>query len=229
VLAVLLLCQILTVSRSGMLGTGAGILVVLGLHPQVARAPRFWLTLGVGLGAVLGLATFAGVNPGLLVWRLASSFDPGDLSSTTHLAVALYALGLIARYPLTGVGLRNFGFYYGSEVDVRSMGMMSHNAVLTFFAEAGLLGGLAFLAVCYTIGRRPWRALHRPGARAARPGLHAATAGLLGALVALLVSNIFYDFSLRTFVWVFAGLAIAAARLMERDPDPAPAAAPAAV
>lgn len=215
-LGVLLLCQMFTMSRSGMLGTMAGALVVLRFNPRVARSPRLWVTLGAGLSAVLALATLAGVNPGLLAWRLASSFDPGDLSSTTHLSVALYGLSLIARYPLTGVGLRNFGYYYASEVNVRSPGMMSHNAVLSYFAETGLLGGILFLALLFAIGMRPWRAVRSPAAATASPALRAATVGLLGALVALLISNLFYDFSLRTFVWVFAGLAIAAARLHEQ-------------
>lgn len=222
-LAVLLLCVAFSISRTGMLGVSAGAGVVLGLNPQVARAPRFWLMLGLGLGVVLGLATFAGVNPGLLASRVATTFDPGDFSSSAHRTVAIHALSLFARFPVTGIGLANYGYYYGSEVDARGMTMMAHNAILSYFAEAGLLGGVAFLALCFTLLRRPWRALHRPGAGTARPALHAATSGLLGAVVALLVSNLTYDFSLRTFVWVYAGLALAASRLLERDLDRTPA------
>jgi O-antigen ligase len=151
-----------------------------------------------------------------------SSFNPVDESSSTHLAVALYALGLMARFPITGVGFGNFGYYYGSEVKASTTAMMSHNAILSAFAEAGILGGAALLALIVGLGRRPWRSLRRPGAAAARPWLRAATTGLFGAMIALLVSNLFYDYLLRDFVWVMCGLAVAAARLWEGEAAEAP-------
>ena len=54
------------------------------------------------------------------------------------------------------------------------------------------------------------------------PRLYAITAGLFGALVALFVSNLFYDYLLRDFVWVICGLAVAASRLWEAQAAKAP-------
>lgn len=222
VLGVLLLCEAFSMSRSGFLGIGAGTIVVLALNPRVARSPRFWSVLGIGVGAVLVFAALGGVKPGLIVWRMISSFDPADESSSTHLSVGLYALGLVARFPLTGVGLGNFGYYYGSEVNVSTKAMMSHNAILSVLAESGLLGGAAFFALVVGVGRRPWRALRHRDAAVTHPRLYAITAGLFGALVALFVSNLFYDYLLRDFVWVICGLAVAASRLWEAQAAKAP-------
>ena len=43
---------------------------------------------------------------------------------------------------------------------------------------------------------------------------------LLASLVALLVANLFYDYLLRTFVWVIVGLAMCSVRLAARDREP---------
>jgi O-antigen ligase len=160
-----------------------------------------------------------GINPLLLVQRLTQSFNENDISSRLHHDALFYALSLLARYPLTGVGLGNFGAFFSGEVDAYYPNMMSHSAPLSYLAESGLLGGGAFLAVVGVILWRPWRALRNPALRRERPELHAILVGLLGALVAIDVANLFYDYYLRTFIWVVSGLALAAVRLVQRGEE----------
>jgi hypothetical protein len=157
---------------------------------------------------MFGAAMMVGVDPTLLATRFAGIGDVTDTSNRQHLEVFFYGLQLVARYPLTGVGLGNFGLFYGSERDAWFANMMSHSAPLSAFAESGLPGGIAFLLVWFCVLRRIGR---KPvaGDRQANT-LHVA---LLASVVALLVANLFYDYLLRTFVWVVVGLAVCAARL----------------
>jgi O-antigen ligase len=210
-----MICMLFTLSRSGVLALFAGCATVLIFEPEVLRRGRFWFMAAVGLAGAGLVSAAMGIDPLLLVERLAQSFDENDISSRLHHGVFLYGLSLLARYPLTGVGLGNFGVHYGSEVNVYYPNMMAHNAPLSYFAESGLLGGCAFLAVLGVILWRPWRALQSPSLRRERPELRACLVGLLGALVAINVSNLFYDYYLRTFIWVVSGLALVAARLAE--------------
>ena len=214
------ICMLLTLSRSGILALIAGCATVLAFEPEVLRRGRFWFVAIAGVAGA-GLASAAmGIDPLLLVQRLAQSFNENDVSSHVHHDVFLYGLSLLARYPLTGVGLGNFGTHFGSEVDVYNPNMMSHNALLSYLAESGLLGGCAFLAIMGVVLWRPWRALQIQSLRRERPELHACLVGLLGAVVAIDVANLFYDYYLRTFIWVLSGLALAAVRLAEQPDVP---------
>ena len=224
-LIVMAACQLLTLSRSGFLATLVGVGIVLAFLPSVLRAAGFWIGIVVGLGVIAALSLAVGIDPVLLFLRLGQSFDSGDLSSRIHRDVFFYGLALLARFPITGVGLGNFGAYYNSELDAFSPKMNSHNAAINYFAESGLLGGLLFLALVFAIARRPWRALRDPGLRQQAPELYAWTVGLFAALISLYVANIFYDYYLRTFVCVFSALALAAARLWERERNASAAAA----
>lgn len=208
------LALVLTLSRSGFLGAACGIATTAALLPERLRRPRTWLLLG-GMGAAAASAAAAiGVNALIIVGRLASSFDGQEVSARVHQDVFWYGLQLFLRYPITGVGLRNFGEFYQREIDPKAAGMMAHNAIITNLAETGLLGGALFLLIAFAIARGPWRALRTPGLRRRAPLLYTRLAGFAGALVALAVTNLFYDFSLRSFVWVICGLAVAAARLV---------------
>lgn len=220
-LGVLGLCLVFTISRSGMIGASIGAAVVLALMPKDSWRMARWAPILVGSAAVLVIATLAGVGPGLLIDRIATTFDPSDGSTSVHLAAGVYGFSLFLRYPITGVGLGNYAWHYGAEVYPGFSKMMSHNVIIQWFAETGLVGGLALLALITWVARRPWRALRDRSLAARDPGLHALCVGLLGALVALLVTNLTYDFFMRTFVWCFAGAAIAAARLAERKGEAA--------
>jgi hypothetical protein len=219
-MALLGLCLLLTISRSGFIALLCGAVVVLAFMPEVLRRFRFWAAGVAGLCLAAAASTWLGTNPLLLLVRLSSSFDQEELSTRIHLAVAGYSMELLRRFPLTGCGLRNFGFYYASEVDAEAANMIAHDVYLSYLAETGLIGGLAFIVLVAAILWRPWRALRDPALRATDPELYAWNAGLLGALVALNVANVFYDYYLKTFVWVLSGMAVVAARLWERRDRP---------
>ena len=214
-LAIMGLCMVLTMSRSGLVGLAVGGSIALWQFPDVLRRPPFWISLAlIVLAAVVG-SMAVHIDPMILVQRMSGSFDTGDLSNRTHLDVFLYGLRLLARHPLTGVGLGNFGEFYGTEVDAYSRSMMTHCAPMTYFAESGLPGGLAFIALQGWVVSRAWGVMRSLGLRARDPELHALATGLLSAVVAIAIANLFYDYYLRTFVWVISGLAVSLPRCQE--------------
>lgn len=225
-LALLLLLGIallLTVSRSGFLAFAAGAACVLWFMPGILRRARFWVASAVLSGLMIAGSALSGINPIVLFTRLGQSFDRGDGSNRVHFEAAEFAIELVRRFPLTGGGLRNFGYHYAAEVNAFYPNMMAHNAWLDFFAETGLFGGLAFTALTAAILWRPLRALRDRGLGTRDPELQAWLVGLLAALVALNVANLFYDYYLRTFVWVFSGMAVAASSLAAGCPLKSPA------
>src|SRR5207248_733911 len=154
-------CLLLTQSRSGVLALLAGAAVVLAHRPGLLRRPGPWIALGLTLASTLLVSVLVGADPMLLLTRLAGTGDTNDLSNRQHLGVFLYGLDLIRRYPVFGVGLGNFGLYYGPEQDAFFVKMMTHCAPLTYFAESGIPGGLAFCAVWAFVVQSVRRA--RPG------------------------------------------------------------------
>lgn len=217
-LLALAVALLLTLSRSGFLATACGLTCVLFFRPDVLQRPAFWITGAVGIGVAIIGSLLSGIDPFLLVVRLGQTFDRTDVSSQQHYEVGLYALKLLARFPITGAGLRNYGFYYSGEVDAEFPNMSAHNAPLDFLAETGLFGGIAFLALVFTVLREPWKELRRDGdLRRRDPEGHAFLVGLFASMVALNVANLFYDYYLRTFVWVFTGLTLAAVRLRSTE------------
>ncbi len=219
--AVLLACLLLTLSRSGFLALAAGVLVVVGQWPGALRRPSFWVALVALLGGTVVAGLALDVNPLVLLQRLTGTFDTNDGSNRVHAEVFLFGLRLFTRYPLTGAGLGNFGEYYGLEHDAHARNMMTHCAPLSAFAETGVLGGFAFLALAGWVLWRPWSIVRDRGLRERDPQAHAFATALLAALIAIDVANLFYDYYLRTFVWVLSGLAVALPHLVDRERTPA--------
>lgn len=212
-LAIMGVCLMLTISRSGFLALAGGLMVLLSQWPEALRKKRFWFAVGGTLCGIFLVAIALDANPLLLVQRLTGSFDTNDGSNRVHRDVFFYGLQLFARYPLTGVGLGNFGEFYGLEADAYARNMMSHCAPLSAFAETGLFGGLAFVSLAIWIASRPLRVMRDRELKARDPEMHAIATGLFAAVIAVNVANLFYDYYPRTFVWIISGLAIALPRL----------------
>lgn len=219
-LAIMGVCLLLTLSRSGFLALSAGVFVVLTQWPRAFRSRDFWIAAFAVAACTVLVPIALNSNPFVLVERMIGSFDTGDGSNRVHRDVFVYGLRLFARFPLTGVGLGNFGEFYGLEADAHARDMMSHCAPLSAFAETGLLGGLAFLSLTFWIASRAWSVVRDRDLRARDPEMHAFATAVFAALIAVDFANLFYDYYLRTFVWVVSGLAVALPRLAARSRVP---------
>ena len=220
-LAVMGICLMLTLSRSGFLALGGGLVVLLTQWPEALRKKRFWFAVGATVCGIILVAIALDSDPFLLVQRLTGSFDTNDGSNRVHRDVFFYGIQLFARYPLTGVGLGNYGEFYGLEADAHARNMMSHCAPLSAFAETGVFGGIAFVSLAVWIASRAWSVMRDRVLRARDPEMHAFATGIFAAVIAVNVANLFYDYYPRTFIWIISGLAIALPRLaaLPREPE----------
>ena len=140
----------------------AGALAVLGLLWIQIRAGRWrWIVTGLAALAVIGLCI--GLAPGL-VKRLQKSFLGGG--DRGRMTIYQTALDMASERPVTGFGFGNFQREARPRIEARVAAMgearfagrltWAHNDLLTFWAECGILGALAFcfLFVAYFLAVR---------------------------------------------------------------------------
>ncbi|MDQ2991753.1 MAG: O-antigen ligase family protein [Candidatus Eremiobacteraeota bacterium] len=172
--AVGLVAFALTISRAGWMGMAAAIAFYL-VATQGKRA-RYAL-IPVALGAVAVLAFF-NVN-----------HNPSE--NYTRISIWQAALGIIERFPLTGVGPFDFASAYALVrlPDGEPTAFHAHSFLLTIFAEMGLVGLVAVLWAWwrFAIALRAQLAAAKPAH--VRLAL-AVGAGLVGTLVQGLIDTV---------------------------------------
>ncbi len=206
---------VLTFSRMGWLAAGTGaVLVVMATSltrrhtRQVVRAVVVLL-----LVAVATVPMWATIARNLTLERAGSELD---------IIADLYrvAFAMIWAHPLEGVGLNNFSFVM-LPYDRTGIAMFYpapvHNLFVLALAEMGPLGLVGLVAVIAVPAIALWRARRRLD----HEGRCLAT-GLFGGLLVfcLLSLTSWTYYSVQTSVWLFLGMALAAARggLDNREP-----------
>ncbi len=198
-----------SLSRGGMLGFGAGVLLLL----LWGRAR--WMAGGVA--ALVAILTIAGANPLVasssfetVEQRLTTIGDVSQSSLNTRPELFEGALEMTIDHPVTGVGLNQFQ-EYAARQGLTERGLpheTAHNVYLSLSAETGLIGLGAFLFFLVFLGQRGVAALrHRaPMARAAAFGCAASLFGfaIQGMTVSLNRNNLLWA----TFL-VLAGILVA--------------------
>ncbi len=202
--------DVLTISRSGIVGAAIGVIVVLlVLRPFSSAAWRFAgvMVLIAAFGIVLALRT--GVPTGYFTLDQAtqSADHLGNRSQLWRAAITLWRTS-----PVVGVGAGNY------ELDLDQVGLIgvrthANSIYLQSLAETGILGLLAtvalFAVTIVTLAR----------SRVRRP----LVVGALGAAVALashqVLDDLFFFPKVASAYWLVVGVAIAeiaARRLFER-------------
>ncbi|HEQ60789.1 MAG TPA: hypothetical protein ENN74_04180 [Firmicutes bacterium] len=138
----------------------------------------------------------------------------GDLSARQHLVYARAALEMFRRSPALGIGLHNYSNYYACYFDPEDLGSTAHSAFLSFFAETGLLGAAANLALMGIVLAALWRIIRR--SRPEEPA-YARAVGLAAAYVGLITSSLFYLFYNQVYLWVLVGLILALERASRNE------------
>ena len=210
VIALAAITDVLTISRSGIVGVALGVVVVLlVLRPLGGAAWRFAGAVALVVVAGVALALRAGVPPGYFSLDQApqAADHLANRSQLWHAAVELWRTS-----PLVGVGAGNY------ELDLAQAGLPNvrthaNSIYLQSLAEMGVVGLLVTLATfavtITTLGRS---AVRRP-----------LVVGALGATVALAAHQTFDDLfffpKVATAYWLVVGVAVAevaARRLFER-------------
>lgn len=199
----------------------AGAVAVLGLLWVQIRAGRLrWIVTGLAALAVTGLCVV--LAPGLMQ-RLQKSFlGGGDWGRMT---IYQTALDMVSERPTTGFGFGNFQREARPRIDQRLAAMgktrfsarltWAHNDLLTFWAECGILGALAFcfLFVAFFLAvRRGMRRIPDDDhwLRGFLRGSVAAVSVFL--LTSMFHDNFFHGAELGFILWFTLGASLAAVR-----------------
>ena len=193
---------VLSYSRAGWLGAAAGaaFYVVIRLHEKFRGGYRSILAAAAGTVGVVAVGIAALLN---------GHHNPSE--EFVRLPIWVSGLRMVELFPLTGVGP---GAYYYAYPLVRPLSSLptsfhAHNLLLTSFAETGVIGFAALLAVWWVFVRTARAELRR-----AAPAHRTLALAIMAGLLATWTQGLF-DFVqvLVLGCWLpFMSLALAAAR-----------------
>jgi O-antigen ligase len=208
-LGFLLVVELATLSRSGLLGLAVGVAILAFPYRGYVVSRALLLPLGA-VAAVIAVVVARRWEFFERVIR--SRVTSGDGSSSAHFDVYGFIPDVLASNPLFGLGLNNFSVYYEFVTGKTNWG--PHSFYVALLVESGIVGTALFalflwwLFVRVRLARRLGRALAQAGdPLAAR--LRPLAWGLTAALAGTLAANLFY--LTMTFYYFFALAVLAAA------------------
>ncbi len=206
-LAFLLLVELATLSRSGLLGLGVGFVVLLAHY----RSELLSRALAVPLAVVAAfIAWVIARRSDFFLEVIRSRIATGNNSTSAHFDVYGFIPDVLASHPFFGLGLNNFSVYYEFVTGKDNWG--PHSFYVALLVETGLVGTLLFGAFLVWLFRRLRDA--RPFEPRLAWGLTAALAGTMAANLFYLTMQFYYFYVLAAFV---LALPVVAAREPHRD------------
>jgi O-antigen ligase/polysaccharide polymerase Wzy-like membrane protein len=209
VLGFMLIVLLATLSRSGLLGLGVGLLVLALPYRRFLRSRALLVPLAC-VALLLAYVVYRRWHYFSVVLR--SRIQTGGGSSSAHFAVYDFIPQVIHSHPLLGLGLNNFSVYYQFVTGKTNWG--PHSFWVALIVETGLVGLIVFCVFLrYVYLRlRAARLLGRllelegdPDARRVRPLAWGMTAALTGTIAA----NFFYLTMQFYYFYAFVALALA--------------------
>jgi O-antigen ligase len=212
-LGFLLIVELSTLSRSGLLGLGVGFLILAVPYRRLLVSKALLVPLGL-VGLLLAYVVYRNLRFFEVVLR--SRTSTGNNSTSVHLAVYDFVPDVLATHPLFGYGLNGFSVYYEFVTGKTNFG--PHSFYVALLVETGIVGTALFGVFLWYVFRRLralralGRALPPDAARRVRPLAWGLTAALVGTMVANLfyLTMIFYSF------YAFLILALAAPPVFAR-------------
>ena len=208
-LGLLLVAELATFSRSGVLGLIAGAVVLAVPYRRFLLSRALLAPLAVVAVAVLAvLAKHRHYASTILRSRL----QHGDTSTSAHFGVYNFIPQILHSHPLFGLGFNNFSVYYEFVTGKTNWG--PHSFYVALMVETGLIGTALFAIFLWWIflrlgaGRKLGRTLaaaNDPLAARVRP----LAWGLTAALVGTMAANVFYLTMTFFFFYAFVLLAVA--------------------
>jgi O-antigen ligase len=191
-IAGLLAVELATLSRSGLLGLGAGLLVLLIPYRRLLVSRAMLGPLALVAAAV---AYEIHRRPHFFHTVIASRLQRGGRSTRIHFQIYDFVPQVLHQHPLFGLGFNNFSVYYQFVTGKTNWG--PHSFYVALMVETGLVGTILFALFIWYLFRRLKlaRAIGRALA-AARDPLAARVRplawGLTAALVGTMAANAFY-------------------------------------
>ena len=208
-LAFLLIVELATLSRSGLLGLGVGLLVLALPYRRFAATRALLVPLGL-VAVLLLYLVYSRWHYFSVVLR--SRIQTGGASSSAHFAVYDFVPQILHSHPLLGLGLNNFSVYYEFVTGKTNWG--PHSFYVALIVETGLIGFVLFLLFLrYVFVRlRAARRLGRllVGARDPMgPRVRPLAWGFTAALAGTMAANFFYLTMQFYYFYGFVALALA--------------------
>jgi O-antigen ligase len=219
-LGFLLVMELSTLSRSGLLGLAVGALV-LAVPYRRFLASRALAAPLAAVGVVVAYVVYRRFEYFETVIR--SRLQTGGRSTSAHFDVYGFVPDVLASNPLFGLGLNNFSVYYEFVTGKTNWG--PHSFYVALLVETGIVGTVLFavflrwLFVRLRAGRAVGRALaaaRDPVAARVRPVAWGMTAALAGTMAA----NLFYLTMIFYYFYAFAILAVALPAVFARRLGP---------
>jgi O-antigen ligase len=209
VLSFFLIVELATLSRSGLLGLGAGLLVLALPYRRRLASRDLLVPLAASL-ALVGIVVLSRLHFFETVIR--SRVSGKDSSASVHFGVYDFIPHVLSAHPLFGLGFNNFSVYYELVTGKSNWG--PHSFYVALLVETGLVGAVVFLVFLWYLFRRlhAARALGRTLALARDPAaarLRPLAWGLTAALVGTLAANFFYLTMTFYYFYVLAALVLA--------------------
>jgi O-antigen ligase len=208
-LSFLLVMELATLSRSGVLGLGIGMLVLAAPYRRLFVSARFLLPLAL---VAIVLLAIVSRRSNFFETVLRSRISTNTAAASPHFDVYGFIPDVLSSHPLFGLGFNNFSVYYEFVTGRTNWG--PHSFYVALFVETGLVGAALFagflvwllrrLGAARQLGRR-LAAARDPLARRVRPLAWGFTAALAGTLAA----NAFYLTIPFYYFYAFAMLALA--------------------
>jgi hypothetical protein len=198
-LAFMLVILLATLSRSGLLGLGVGLLVLALPYRRYLWTRALLLPLA-GVAVVLAYVLYSRWSYFSVVLR--SRVQTGGASSSAHFAVYHFIPQVIHSQPLFGLGLNTFSVYYEFVTGKTNWG--PHSFWVALIVETGLVGLVLFICFLRYVylrllaGRRLGDSLPR-----------ALAYGLTAALTGTIAANFFYLTMSFYYFYAFVALALA--------------------
>jgi O-antigen ligase len=209
VLPLVLLVELATLSRSGLLGLAVGALILLVPYRRRFVSAAVLVPLG-GLALVLAWVVSRRVDFFEVVVR--SRLDTQADSTAVHFDVYDLIGPALDGHALFGLGLNTFSVYYEAVTGLTNWGPHSFYAALLI--ETGVVGAVVFVVFLWWVFRR-LRAGHRLGRALAamRDPLAARVRplawGLTAAIVGVMAANAFYLTMQQSYFYALTMLALA--------------------
>jgi O-antigen ligase len=215
-IAFLLLVELATLSRSGILGLVVGTLVLLVPYRHLLFSRLALLPLGlVALPVVFELYR----RRHFFSVVLRSRIQTGGSSTSAHLSVYNFIPQVLHQHPFFGLGFNNFSVYYEFVTGKTNWGPHSYYVMLV--VEGGLVGTALFAVFLWWLFRRLGvaRQLGRALAASGDPvaaRLRPLAWGMTAALVGTMASNAFYLTMPFLYFYVFVMLVVATPAVFSR-------------
>ncbi len=220
-LAFLLITELATLSRSGLLGLGVGALILCVPYRRYLKS-RALLAPVAAVIAVLGYVVVTRLHFFEVVLR---SRIEGAGTQSSHFQVYSFIPQILHSHPLFGLGLNNFSIYYQFVTGKTNWG--PHSFYVSLVVETGFVGTALFAVFLLWVfarlraARRLGRSLGQlrdPLAARVRP----LAWGLTAALAGTMASNVFYLTMQFYYFYAFLALALAVPLVFATDQSESP-------